>query len=51
MNPKDWFRKGRDEALWNKNGAYLPPTSGDSPGGILPKGIFIFEKGKEPTKQ
>ncbi|MDH6252783.1 hypothetical protein M2347_002510 [Chryseobacterium sp. H1D6B] len=51
LNPKDWFRKGWDEALWNYKGAYLLPTSGNSPGGLLEGGMFIFEKGKKPEKQ
>ncbi|MEA1850767.1 MULTISPECIES: hypothetical protein [unclassified Chryseobacterium] len=50
LNPKDWFRKGWDEALWNSDGAFLPPKSGDSPGGLLQGGIFIFEKNKEPKQ-
>lgn len=50
LNPKDWFRKGWDEALWNPDGAFLPPKSGDSPGGLLQGGIFIFEKSKEPKQ-
>ncbi|MTH16639.1 hypothetical protein [Flavobacterium sp. LC2016-01] len=51
LNPKDWFRKGWDEALWNSNGAFTLPRSGDSPGGLLQSGIFLFEKDKEPSKQ
>ncbi|TRX32193.1 hypothetical protein FNW52_17310 [Flavobacterium sp. ZT3R18] len=49
INPKDWFRTGWDEALWNTEGAYTLPRSGDCPGGILPKGMFKFEKGKKPV--
>jgi hypothetical protein len=48
LNPKDWFRKGWDEALWNSKGAFDLPRSGDSPGGILPNGMYKFEKGKKP---
>lgn len=48
FNPKDWFRKGWDEALWNPDGAFLPPKSGDSPAGLLQGGLFIFEKDKTP---
>lgn len=56
FNPADWYRATLgdsrwDEALWNPNGAYLTPTSGKSPGGILESGIFIFEKNKKPRKQ
>lgn len=51
INPKDWFRKGWDEALWNPKGAFALPRSGDSPSGLLQGGIFLFEKGKEPSKQ
>jgi len=38
-----------DEALWNENGAYAPPTSGNSPGGELPANLYVFEKGKKPA--
>lgn len=51
LNPRDWFRKGWDEALWNPAGAYLAPTSGKTPGGLLEGGMFIFEKGKKPRKE
>lgn len=51
VNPKDWFRKRWDEALWNPKGAFTLPRSGDSPSGLLQGGIFLFEKGKEPSKQ
>ncbi|MCP9611088.1 hypothetical protein [Coprobacter tertius] len=37
-----------DEALWNENGAYAPPVSGNTPGGELPANLYIFEKGKTP---
>lgn len=50
INPRDWARKGWDEALWNPEGAYKKPTAGNSPGGFLPKDIYRFEKGKTPTK-
>ncbi|MGA9638912.1 hypothetical protein [Flavobacterium sp.] len=49
LNPKDWFRKGWDEALWNSKGAFELPRSGDSPGGILPNGMYKFEKMKKPV--
>lgn len=48
---KDWFRKGWDEALWNPFGAYLPPTSGKTPGGVLEEGMFVFEKNINPRKK
>ena len=51
INPKDWFRTGWDEALWNPDGAFLPPKSGDSPAGLLQAGLFVFEKDKEPVKK
>ena len=51
LNPKDWFRKGWDEALWNSAGAYLAPTCGKTPGGLLEAGMFVFEKGKKAKKQ
>jgi len=51
LNPKDWFRKGWDEALWNPDGAFLPPKSGDSPAGLLQDGMFIFEKDKKEIKK
>lgn len=55
FNPVDWYRatfgdSRWDEALWNSPGAFLPPTSGASPGGSLEAGMFIFESGKEPKK-
>ncbi|WP_415325670.1 hypothetical protein [Chryseobacterium sp. MMS23-Vi53] len=55
FNPKDWYRatlggSNWDESLWNSNGAFLEPRSGDSPSGILEGGMFIFEKGKKPRK-
>ena len=50
INPKDWFRKGWDDALWNPEGAYLKPTSGNTPGGQLPSTMYKFEKGKKPSK-
>lgn len=50
FNPKDWFRRGWDEALWNSDGAYLPPKSGNSPGGLLEEGLFLFQKDKDPKK-
>lgn len=49
-NPRDWFREGWDEALWNSNGAYLPPTSGTTPSGILEGGLFVFQKDEIPKK-
>ena len=51
LNPRDWFRKGWDEALWNSSGAYSVPISGKSPGGLLEGGMFIFEKSKKPRKE
>ncbi|MEO8236663.1 MAG: hypothetical protein ABI576_01045 [Flavobacterium sp.] len=48
LKPIDWFRTGWDDALWNPDGAYALPRSGDSPGGILPNGMYKFEKGKKP---
>ncbi len=56
INPKDWYRATLgdskwDESLWNPNGAFLSPTSGDSPAGLLESGMYIFEKGKNPVKQ
>jgi hypothetical protein len=51
LNPRDWFRKRWDEALWNSAGAYSAPTSGKTPGGRLEGGMFIFEKGKKPRKE
>jgi len=51
INPKDWFRTGWDEALWNPAGAYLAPTTGNTPGGILEGGMFVFEKGKKAKKE
>lgn len=55
-NPRDWYRATLgdsrwDEALWHPNGGFLAPTSGNSPGGLLQSGMFIFEKGKKPVKQ
>lgn len=55
FNPVDWYRatfgdSRWDEALWNPRGAFLPPTSGASPGGLLEAGMYIFENGKEPRK-
>jgi hypothetical protein len=49
INPKDWFRKGWDDSLWNPDGAYAKPTVGDTPTG-LPSEMYRFEKGKDPTK-
>ncbi|WP_312079028.1 hypothetical protein [Chryseobacterium sp.] len=56
FNPKDWYRSTFgssrwDESLWNPEGAFLLPTSGSSPGGLLQGGMFIFEKSKTPVKQ
>ncbi|CAA7386998.1 hypothetical protein [Chryseobacterium fistulae] len=56
FNPKDWYRATLgdsrwDESLWNPDGAFLLPTSGKSPSGLLENGMFIFEKGKTPVKQ
>lgn len=56
LNPIDWYRSTLgdskwDEALWNSNGAFLPPSSGNSPGGVLPQGLFVFEKNKKPVKK
>ena len=56
ISPKDWYRSTFgdsrwDESLWNPEGAFLPPTSGESPGGPLESGMFIFEKGKKPIKK
>jgi hypothetical protein len=51
LNPKDWFRKGWDEALWNPDGAFLLPKSGESPSGLLQSGMFVFEKDKKETKK
>lgn len=56
LNPIDWYRSTLgdskwDEALWNSNGAFLPPSSGNSPGGVLPEGLFVFEKNKKPVKK
>lgn len=56
FNPKDWYRATLgdsrwDESLWNSRGAFLLPTSGASPGGVLATGMFVFEKGKEPVKK
>jgi hypothetical protein len=52
LNPKDWYRKVRDdkwdEALWNPEGAYSKPTAGNSPGGKLPSEMYLFEKGNKP---
>lgn len=58
LNIVDWWRTLRsvlertrnkwDEALWNENGAYAPPVSGNTPGGELPANLYIFEKGKTP---
>jgi hypothetical protein len=50
INPKDWFRKGWDDALWNPEGGYSKPTSGNTPGGHLPSEMYVFEKGKTPSK-
>ena len=50
LNPKDWFRKGWDDALWNSEGGFSKPTSGNTPGGQLPSGMYTFEKGKKPSK-
>ncbi|WP_445456830.1 hypothetical protein [Flavobacterium sp. HNIBRBA15423] len=53
VNPIDWYRAtnvGWDEALWNPDGAYKKPTVGNSPGGLLPRDIYKFEKGKTPSK-
>ncbi|MEO8234259.1 MAG: hypothetical protein ABI549_02490 [Flavobacterium sp.] len=50
INPKDWFRKGWDDALWNPEGGYSKPASGKTPGGLLPSGMYVFEKGKKPSK-
>ena len=55
LNPMDWYRKlnrkGWDQALWNTSGAYMAPTSGKTPGGLLEEGMFIFEKGKKARKK
>ena len=56
LNPKDWYRATLgdsrwDEALWNPAGAYLAPSSGVSPGGLLEGGMFIFEKDKKEKKK
>lgn len=55
LNPRDWYRwiqkKGWDQALWNTSGAYSAPRSGETPGGLLEGGMFIFEKGKKPRKE
>jgi len=37
-----------DQALWNKDGGYAPPTAGELPAG-LPSEMYLFEKGKTPT--
>lgn len=55
FNLADWYRatfgdSRWDEALWNPRGAFLPPTSGASPSGLLESGMFLFENGKEPRK-
>jgi len=41
----DW-----DEALWHPNGAYAPPTTGETPYG-LPSGMYIFKKGVKPSEK
>ena len=56
LNPKDWYKATLgdsrwDEALWNPAGAYLAPSSGVSPGGLLEGGMFIFEKDKKEKKK
>jgi len=56
FNPADWYRATLgdsrwDESLWNPRGAFLMPTSGATPGGLLEAGMFVFEKGKEPVKK
>jgi len=38
-----------DEMLWNSKGAYKVPICGSKPLG-LPKGMFLFEKGKMEIK-
>ncbi len=50
LNPVDWFRNTWDEALWNLQGAYLPPKVGATPGGELPSKMYVFQKDKEPKE-
>ncbi|MGV6832776.1 MAG: LysM peptidoglycan-binding domain-containing protein [bacterium] len=40
-----------DEALWNDQGAYAPPTVASTPIGDIPKEMYIFEKNKEPRSK
>lgn len=51
LDPRDWIKKGWDEALWNSSGAYLAPTSGYTPAGLLEGGMFVFKKDKKPKKE
>jgi len=39
-----------DLVLWNENGAYAPPTYGNTPK-RLPTKMYIFEKNKEPVSK
>ena len=52
LNVTDWYRKLRDskwdDSLWNSNGGYAKPTTGETPGDLLPSSIFKFEKGEKP---
>jgi hypothetical protein len=56
INIKDWYRATLgdsrwDEALWNPDGAYLAPTCGKTPGGLLEAGMFVFEKDEKAKKE